>query len=91
MFVVLLEFCVWFSFCCAVLSVVSSIAIILLGNRELVYLFQLPFDGMFCVLGVQCLIIAFPGHTHLLIKASTSTILSVIRYDVFSYTYYSLG
>ena len=49
LFIVLLVFCVcvWFSLCCAVLSAVSSFAIISLGNRELVSLFQLSFDDMF--------------------------------------------
>ena len=32
------EFCVWSLFCCVVLSVVSSCAIISLGKRELVAL-----------------------------------------------------
>ena len=85
MFVVLLELCVWFSFCCAVLSVVSSIAIMSLGNRELVSLFQLPFDGMFCVSGSAVFDYCI-SWLYSLYNASTSTILSVIRHGVFSYT-----
>ena len=41
-----LFFFVWLLFCCAVLSVVSSFAIILLGKGELVALLELPFDVM---------------------------------------------
>ena len=35
---------VWSSFCCALLNVVSSFAIISLGKRELVALLLLPFN-----------------------------------------------
>ena len=51
---VLREFFVWSLFCCAVLSVVSSIAIISLGKRGLVAFLLLPFDDIqllvFCVI-----------------------------------------
>ena len=62
-------------FCCLVLYVHSSIAIILMGKRELVALFDLP---SWCLVMVERLFLAvpwgfllfviviFPDHTHLL-------------------------
>ena len=62
-------------FCCALLYVHSSIAIILMGKRELVALLNLSswclvmVGRLFLVVPWACLrfvIVAFPDHTHLL-------------------------
>ena len=62
-------------FCCTLLYVNSSIAIILMGKRELVALLNLSswclvmFEGLFLVVPWGCLwfvIVVFPDHTHLL-------------------------
>ena len=70
-------------FCCTLLYVHSSIAIILMGKRELVALLNLSswclvvVEGLF--LGVpwgcpQFVIVVFPDHTYLLFLMSTSVI-----------------
>ena len=62
-------------FCCTLLYVHSSIAIILMGNRELVALLNLSswclvmVERLFLAVPLGCLrfvIVVFPGHTHLL-------------------------
>ena len=62
-------------FCCAVLYVHSSIAIILMGKRELVALLNLSswclmmVERLFLAVPQGCLqfvIVVFPDHTHLL-------------------------
>ena len=62
-------------FCCTLLYVHSSIAIILIGKRELIALLNLSFSCLVMVerlfLGVprgclQFVIVVFPDHTHLL-------------------------
>ena len=62
-------------FCCALLYVHSSIAIILMGKRELVALLNLSswclvmVDRLFLAVPRGCLqfvIVVFPDHTHLL-------------------------
>ena len=62
-------------FCCALLCVRSSIAIILMGKREVVALLILSswrlvmVDGLFPAVPQGCLrfvIVVFPDHTHLL-------------------------
>ena len=62
-------------FCCTLLYVLSSIAIILMGKRELVALLNLSswclvvVEGLFLVVPWGCLrfvIVVFPDHTHLL-------------------------
>ena len=66
-------------FCCTLLYVHSSIAIILMGKRELVALFNLSSWCLLMVEGLSfamprgCLrfvIVVFPDHTHLLILAT---------------------
>ena len=61
-------------FCCTLLYVHSSIAIILMGERELVSLLDLSFwclvmvDRLFLAMPWGCLqfvIVVFPDHTHL--------------------------
>ena len=65
-------------FCCTLLYVHSSIAIILMGKRELVALLNLSswclvmFEGLFIAVPRGCLrfvIVVFPDHTHLLFLA----------------------
>ena len=86
-------------FCCTLLYVHSSIAIILMGKRELV---ALPSLSSWCLVMVErlflavpqgCLrfvIVVFPVHTHLLFlwsragKEMTSCLSSVIFYCVLS-------
>ena len=62
-------------FCCTLLYVHSSIAIILMGKRELVALLYLPswclvkVEQLFLMVPWGCLrfvIVVFPDHTHLL-------------------------
>ena len=63
-------------FCCTLLYVHSSIAIILMGNRELIALLNLSswclvmVERLFLTVPQGCLqfvIVVFPDHTHLLI------------------------
>ena len=66
-------------FCCALLYVHSSIAIILMGKRELIALLNMSFwclvmvERLFLTVPRGCLqfvIVVFPDHTHLLFLAS---------------------
>ena len=68
--------CNWYMFCCALLYVHSSIAIILMGKRELIALLNVSswclvmVDRLFLAVPRGCLqfvIVVFPDHTHLLI------------------------
>ena len=52
-----MEVCNCSMFCCTLLYVHSSIAIILMGKRELIALLNLS---------SLCLVMVFPDHTHLL-------------------------
>ena len=63
-------------FCCMLLYVLSSVAIILMGKRELVALLNLSswcpvmVERLFLVVPRGCLpfvIVVFPDHTHLLL------------------------
>ena len=68
----LFYFCIWSLFCCAVLSVISSFAIISLGRREKwllknCFLCHGTVSAMCLFLavqwvGLQCVIVVFPGH-----------------------------
>ena len=69
-------------FCCTLLYVHSSIAIILMGKRELIALLNLSswclvmFERLFLTVPRGCLqfvIVAFPDHTHLLFLISNQT------------------
>ena len=73
--VVLLELCNCSMFCCTLLYVHSSIAIILMGKRELIALLNLSswclvmVERLFLAVPQGCLqfvIVVFPDHTHLL-------------------------
>ena len=67
----LCRFCVRSLFCCAVLCVISSFAIISLRKREQVALLYFVTVRVLCPFstvlwfGLQCVIMTFPGHTHL--------------------------
>ena len=70
-------------FCCMLLYVRSSFAIILMGKRELVALLNLSssclvmVERLFLVVPRDCLqfvIVVFPDHTHLLFLVSKSCI-----------------
>ena len=67
-------------FCCTLLYVHSSIAIILMGKRELIALLNLSswclvmVERLFLAVPRDCLqfvIVVFPDHTHLLFLSST--------------------
>ena len=71
-----MEFCNYSMFCCALLYVHSSIAIILMGKRELFALLNLSswclvmVGRPFLAVARGCLrfvIVVFPDHTHLLL------------------------
>ena len=77
--------CNCYMFCCTLLCVRSSIAIILMGKRELVALLNLSsaclvmVERLFLPMPQGCLrfvIVVFPDHTHLLFLPS---ILSLFR------------
>ena len=72
--------CNWSTFCCTLLYVHSSIAIILMEKRELVALLNLSswclvmVERLFLAMPRGCLrfvIVVFPDHTHLLILLYT--------------------
>ena len=80
-------------FCCMLLCVHSSIAIILMGKRELIALLNLSswclamVERIFLAVPRSCLhfvIVVFPDHTHLLfLKLFSSGILQVLTFGVF--------
>ena len=70
-------------FCCTLLYVHSSIAIILMGKREMIALLNLSswclvmVEGLFLAVPGGCLqfvIVIFPDHTHLLLLQSQKSI-----------------
>ena len=70
-------------FCCSLLYVHSSIAIILMGKRELVALLNLSswclvmVERLFLAMPRGCLrfvIVVFPDHTHLLFLVAVTTL-----------------
>ena len=72
-------------FCCALLYVHSSIAIILMGKRELIALLDLSswclvvVGRLFLVVprgGLQFVIVVFPDHTHLLFLIRSQFIMT---------------
>ena len=74
-------------FCCTLLCVRSSIAIILMGKRELVALLNLSswclamVERLFLAMPQGCLrfvIVVFPDHTHLLFSKLVNIILTHI-------------
>ena len=78
--------CNCFNFCCTLLCVSSSIAIILMGKRELVALLNLSswclvmVEQLFLAVPQGCLrfvIVVFPDHTHLLYFMSHHSVISL--------------
>ena len=53
-------------FCCMLLYVHSSVAIILMGKRELIALLNVSSWCLVIVEWLQFVIVVFPDHTHLL-------------------------
>ena len=79
-------------FCCTLLYVHSSIAIILMGKRELIALLNLPswclvmVERLFLAVPRGCLqfvIVVFPDHTHLLFLVSE--VLALLSSEGLSY------
>ena len=79
-------------FCCTLLYVHSSIAIILMGNRELDVLLNLSswclvvVERLFLVVPRGCLwfvIVVFPDHTHLLFFLKKKTHLEFLNLSIF--------
>ena len=77
-------------FCCTLLYVHSSIAIILMGKRELVALLNLSswclvmVERLFLAVPQGCLqfvIVVFPDHTHLLFLQSFTLLLVSTSHD----------
>ena len=86
----------WYLFWCVLLYVLSSFAIILTRKRELVALLLLPVRFLVTVnvlrlfptvpwVGLQCVIVVFPDHTHLLSdeKIIAHTLSSIINAVIF--------
>ena len=80
-----MEVCNCSMFCCTLLYVHSSIAIILMGKRELIALLNLSswclvmVERLFLAVPRGCLrfvIVVFPDHTHLLFLALASKYLN---------------
>ena len=77
-------FCNCSMFCCALVNIHSSFAMILMGKRELVALLGLSswcpviFMSLFLAMAWICLqfvIVVFPDHTHLMFYVSKQIIL----------------
>ena len=77
-----MEVCNCSMFCCTLLYVHSSIAIILMGKRELIALLNLSFwclvmvERLFLTVprgSLQFVIVVFPDHTHILFFKSVKT------------------
>ena len=80
-------------FCCTLLYVHSSIAIILMGKRELIALLNLTswclvmVERLFLAVPRGCLqfvIVVFPDHTHLLFLTTEVTFFGLIVYGDYS-------
>ena len=77
-------------FCCMLLYVHSSIAIIWMGKRELVALLNLSswclvmVERLFLVVPWGCLrfvIVVFPDHTHLLFFIDTDSVIKKVNFE----------
>ena len=82
-------------FCCSLLYVHSSIAIILMGKRELIAMLILSslclmmVERLFLAVPRGCLwfvIVVFPDHTHLLFFSVSHEILEVIESSCICFT-----
>ena len=78
-------------FCCTLLYVNSSIAIILMGKRELIVLLNLSswclemVEWLFLAMPrvcLRCVIVVFPDHTHLLFLHDPLCFDNVIKYEM---------
>ena len=72
----IIGFCVCSMFCCTLLCVLSGLAIILMRKRVLVALLCLSPGVLLLFLtvpwvGLQCVILVFSDHTHLLLSYSS--------------------
>ena len=85
-------------FCCTLIYVHSSIAIILMGKRELIALLNLSswclvmVEGLFLAVPGGCLqfvIVVFPDHTHLHFLICNAAV-KVLFYDVFVLLFFIL-
>ena len=85
-----MEVCNCSMFCCTLLYVHSSIAIILMGTRELIALLNLSswclvmVERLFLAVPRGCLqfvIVVFPDHTHLLFLSISNDIVATKIYD----------
>ena len=74
-------------FCCMLLCVHSSIAIVLVGKRELIALLNLSswclvmVEPLFLAVprdSLQFVIVVFPDHTHYFLPEITETVLKVL-------------
>ena len=82
-------------FCCTLLYVHFSIAIILMGKRELIALLNLSswclvmVERLFLTVPRGCLqfvIVVFPDHTHLLFLLSIKVVLALYKGSLLIYT-----
>ena len=80
-------------FCCTLLYVHSSIAIILMGKRELIALLNLSswclvmVEWLFLAVPRGCLqfvIVVFPDHTHLLLLKPSHGVLQLLKKNFYS-------
>ena len=85
-------------FCCTLLYVHSSIAIILMGKRELIALLNLSswclvmVERLFLAVPRGCLqfvIVVFPDHTHLLFLYLTCLFINLLLFIIFYYLFLS--
>ena len=79
-------------FCFAVLCFIASFVILSMGKRELAAFLDflmpcgcycslpLPHGAMGIVVGLQCMIVAFPDHTHVFLVICIVHIVHLIRY-----------
>ena len=83
-----MEFCNWSMYCCALLCVHSSLAINLLGKRELVAFLSLSSWCLVIVvwlflavprLCLQFVIVVFPDHTHFLFLSYLGNHYNVVK------------
>ena len=84
-------------FCCTLLYVHSSIAIILMGKRELIALLNLSswcivmVERLFLAVPQGCLqfvIVVFPDHTHLLFLYLVSTVSKEVNAELYPKFWY---
>ena len=83
-------------FCCTLLYIHSSIAIILMGKRELIALLNLSswclvmVERLFLAMPRGCLqfvIVVFPDHTHLLfLMIFNNSFVLFVNFSLFEYT-----